>query len=98
LRTALSRASSSSTIRSHRPIGEDDGVGRNAGHRQGVALKTPPWELIAHSAVEAGLALNPAFSISRARAAWSAMSDDPTYLALLERQIEGMRKAGVPEQ
>src|SRR5208337_1522293 len=38
----------------------------------------------AHSAVEAGLALNPAFSISRARATYTAMSDDPTYLAQLE--------------
>ena len=32
----------------------------------------------ARSAVKAGLALNPAFSISRARAAWTVMSDDPT--------------------
>ena len=31
----------------------------------------------AHSAVKAGLALNPAFTISRACAAWTAMSDDP---------------------
>ncbi len=38
----------------------------------------------AHSAVKAGLALNPTFTISRARAAWTAMSDDPTYLAELE--------------
>ena len=51
----------------------------------------------AHSAVETGLALNPAFSISRARAAWTAMSDDPTLLAQLESILEGMRKAGVPE-
>ena len=50
----------------------------------------------AHSAVKAGLALNPAFSISRARAAWTAMSDDPTYLAQLEPIFEGMRKAGAP--
>ena len=35
----------------------------------------------ARSAVKAGLTLNPAFSISRARAAWTAVSDDPTYLA-----------------
>ncbi len=35
----------------------------------------------ARSAVKAGLALNPAFSISRARAAWTAISDDPTHLA-----------------
>ena len=52
----------------------------------------------AHSAVKAGLALNPAFSISRARALWTAMSDDPTYLAQLERLYDGLRKAGVPEQ
>ena len=52
----------------------------------------------ARSAVKAGLALNPTFSISRARAAWTAMSDDPTYLAELEPILEGMRKAGVPEQ
>ena len=52
----------------------------------------------ARSAVKAGLALNPAFTISRARAAWTAQSDDPTYLAQLEPIFEGMRKAGVPEQ
>jgi TolB-like protein len=52
----------------------------------------------AHSAIRAGLALNPAFSISRARPARTARSDDPTYLAQLERILEGMRIAGVPEQ
>ena len=52
----------------------------------------------ARSAVEAGLALNPSFSISRARAAWTAMSDDPTYLAQLEPIFDGLRMAGVPEQ
>ena len=52
----------------------------------------------ARSAVKAGLALNPTFTISRARAAWTARSDDPTYLAQLEPILEGMRKAGVPEQ
>ena len=52
----------------------------------------------AHYAVRAGLALNPAFSISRARAARTARSDNPTYLAQLEPILEGMRKAGVPEQ
>ena len=51
----------------------------------------------ARSAVKAGLALNPAFSISRARANWVAMSDDPTYLAQGDRIYEGLRKAGVPE-
>ena len=29
---------------------------------------------------------------------WTAMSDDPTYLAQLEPIFEGMRKAGVPEE
>jgi len=52
----------------------------------------------AHSALKAGLALNPAFSISCARAAWTAWSDNPTYLAQLEPIFEGLRKAGVPEQ
>lgn len=52
----------------------------------------------ARSAVKAGLALNPAFAISRARAKWTAMSDDPTYLAGIGPVLEGMRKAGVPEQ
>ena len=52
----------------------------------------------ARSAVKAGLALNPTYAVSRARAAWTARSDDPTYLAQLEPIFEGMRKAGVPEQ
>ena len=52
----------------------------------------------ARSAVKAGLALNPSFTTSRARTAWTAMSDDPTFLAGLERQLEGLRKAGLPEQ
>jgi TolB-like protein/class 3 adenylate cyclase len=51
----------------------------------------------AHSTVVAGLALNPAFTVSRARANWIAWSDDPTYVAGLESVFEGMRKAGVPE-
>ena len=51
----------------------------------------------ARSAARAGLALNPAFTISRARAAWTAMSEDPTYLAQAELVLEGLRKAGVPE-
>ena len=50
----------------------------------------------AHSAVKAGLALNPAYTVSRRRASWTAQSDDPTYLAQLEPIFEGLRKAGVP--
>jgi TolB-like protein/class 3 adenylate cyclase len=52
----------------------------------------------ARSAVQAGLALNPAYTISRVRAAWTAMTDDPTHLAPRELVLEGLRKAGVPEQ
>ena len=52
----------------------------------------------ARSAAKAGLALNPAFTISQARATWTAMSDDPTYLAQLEPIFEGLHKAEVPEE
>jgi tetratricopeptide (TPR) repeat protein len=51
----------------------------------------------AHSAVKAGLALDPNFTVSRARASWTAMSDDPTYLAALRPTFDGLRKAGLPE-
>jgi tetratricopeptide (TPR) repeat protein len=51
----------------------------------------------ARSQVKAGLALNPVYTASRDRAAWTAMSRDPTYLAQLEVILDGMRKAGVPE-
>ena len=49
----------------------------------------------ARAATQAGLALNPTFTIARFRAMPS--SDNPTYLAQRERFIDGMRKAGVPE-
>jgi hypothetical protein len=52
----------------------------------------------ARSAVKVGLALNPAFSISRARADWTSRSDDPTYLAGIEPVLDGLRKAGMPEE
>ena len=52
----------------------------------------------AHAAVKAGLALHPSFAICRARADWSALSDDPTFLAGLEPIFEGLRKAGLPEE
>ena len=51
----------------------------------------------ARSAVKPGLRLDPNYSISRARAFWTAESSDPTYLAQTERILEGMRKAGVPD-
>ena len=52
----------------------------------------------ARSAAKAGLALNPTYTISHTRAAYTAGSDDPTFLAQFEPIIEGLRKAGVPEQ
>jgi hypothetical protein len=52
----------------------------------------------AHSAVKAGIAINPSFTVSRARVNWTALSDDPTYLAQLEPIFDGLRKAGVPER
>ena len=50
----------------------------------------------AHSAVKAGLALNPAYTMCRARDTRTARSDNPKYLAQLEPIFEGMRKAGIP--
>jgi TolB-like protein len=52
----------------------------------------------ARSAAKAGLALNPSYTISRAHIALTAMSDDPTYLARIERILDDQRKAGVPEE
>jgi TolB-like protein/tetratricopeptide (TPR) repeat protein/DNA-binding winged helix-turn-helix (wHTH) protein len=52
----------------------------------------------AHIAAKAGLALNPTFTVSRADSAWTAMSDDTTYLVQLrQRLLAGLRKAGIPE-
>ena len=48
----------------------------------------------ARDAAQAGLALDPSFTIRRFRD--SANSDNPTYLAKRERLYEGMRIAGVP--
>ena len=52
----------------------------------------------ARNAVKAGLALNPTFTVSRARSTWTSIWDDPTYLTTLETILEGLRKAGMPEQ
>jgi TolB-like protein len=49
----------------------------------------------ARAAAQAGIALQPNFSIRRFRA--SASTDNPTYLAKRERIYEGMRLAEVPE-
>jgi class 3 adenylate cyclase len=52
----------------------------------------------ANSAVKAGLALNPSFTVSRALVDWAAMSDDPTHPQQLAPIFEGLRRAGLPEQ
>ena len=49
----------------------------------------------ARAAVQAGLVLNPTFTLRRYRA--RAANDSVTYLAGRERVYEGMRMAGVPE-
>jgi TolB-like protein/class 3 adenylate cyclase len=52
----------------------------------------------ARSAVNVGLALNPSFTVSRARTNWTAMSDDPIHPLQLAPIFEGLRMAGLPEQ
>jgi tetratricopeptide (TPR) repeat protein len=50
----------------------------------------------ARAATQAGLMLDPTFTIARYRA--GASGDNPTFLAQRERVYKGMRKAGVPEE
>jgi TolB-like protein len=49
----------------------------------------------ARAAAQAGLALQPDFTLRRYR--MNALSDNPAYLAGRQRSFEGMRLAGVPE-
>jgi TolB-like protein/Flp pilus assembly protein TadD len=51
----------------------------------------------ARTAVQAGLALDPSFTIRRLRDATNALSENPIFVAGRDRAIEGMRLAGVPE-
>jgi TolB-like protein len=51
----------------------------------------------ARAAVQAGLALDPSFTIRRFRDVTAALSDNPIFVAGRDRTIEGMRLAGVPE-
>jgi TolB-like protein/class 3 adenylate cyclase/Tfp pilus assembly protein PilF len=50
----------------------------------------------ARSEARAGLAINPTFTIARFRSGVS--SDDPVAVADCERHVDGLRKAGVPEE
>jgi tetratricopeptide (TPR) repeat protein len=75
-------------------------VNRNYSHPHfvmGVALALLGRLDEARSSVRAGLALNPSFTISSARALNAAISDRPTFLAKLEPIFEALRKAGLPE-
>ena len=49
----------------------------------------------ARAAAQAGLTLDPTFTIRRYRV--NTPSDNPTFLAMRQRLQEGMRIAGVPE-
>ena len=51
----------------------------------------------ARAAAQAGLALDPGFTIRRYREVTDGRGDDPVYLAGRDRLIEGMRLAGIPE-
>ena len=75
-------------------------VNRNFAHPHfvlGVALAQLARLEEARSSVKAGLALNPTFTVTRARALWTATSGDPTYLTGLEPAFDGLRNAGLPE-
>jgi tetratricopeptide (TPR) repeat protein len=60
-----------------------------------AALANLEWLEEARAATQAGLALDPTFTVGRFRA--GAASNNSTYLAQRERVYQGMRKAGVPE-
>jgi tetratricopeptide (TPR) repeat protein len=51
----------------------------------------------ARSAAQTVLALSPAFTVSRARAAWTTLSDDPTFRVRAEQVLEALREAGITE-
>ena len=52
----------------------------------------------ARSAAQAVLERSPAFTLSRARAAWTMISDDPRFLGRIEQTLKALRAAGIPEQ
>ena len=50
------------------------------------------------SFVATRLALNPPFSVFRARAAWAGMNDNSAFLASVQLVVAVFRAAGVSEQ
>ena len=51
----------------------------------------------ASAAVRAGLALDPAFTVQRACLWLTSLSDNAIWQSQVERLLDGMHKAGVPE-
>ncbi len=51
----------------------------------------------ARSATRSGLMIDPNFTVRRFKVTTGSVSDNPTYLAHMERVYDGLRKAGVPE-
>jgi len=62
----------------------------------GAALARLDWLDEARSAVMAGLALNPSFTVARGRGNVNSMTDNPIVLAQAKRVQEAMRMAGAP--
>ena len=53
---------------------------------------------VLRSFVATRLALNPPFSVFRARAAWAGMNDNSAFLASVQLVVAVFRAAGVSEQ
>ena len=51
----------------------------------------------ARAVVKAGLALNPAYTMSRDRALWTWVGISETFLGQLDLYFDGLRRAGAPE-
>ena len=61
------------------------------------ALAQLAQQSAADAATKAGLALDPAFTIRRARNMLTALGDNPIYQRQVERVFDGLRRASVPE-
>ena len=78
--------------------GLDANPNHSVGHFELAAALARLGELDeARAAVQAGLSLDPTFTIRRYGDATKERSNHPTFLAWRDRHIEGMRLAGVPE-
>jgi hypothetical protein len=63
----------------------------------GAALARLGRKNEAYAAAKAGIALLPTYSVSRAHALWLTITDNPICLTQIERLIDSLRLAGVPE-